>query len=79
MDRYKWVPIADIIIHKEDKSVTVWPEVRHKSTQTSGQYYPSARTIDNRVQSETIKKQVKETTTQDRIPQLSLFSSGRGI
>lgn len=78
IDRYKWVPIADIVIHKEDKSVTVWPDVCHKSTQTGGQFYPSAKAIGNRTKGETIKKLLKE-TTRDRVPQLSLFSSGKGI
>ena len=77
IDQNKWTPITDIIIHREDKTVTAEPETHTRGTQTQGLFYPSQKTITTNKQTETWQKLVK-TISQDRVIQLSTYSPGKG-
>ena len=77
VDKNKWVPIADIVTHKTDKSVSTEPVVKNRGTQTLGIFYQSANTITGKKHIEAWKKTIKA-ATRDRVVDLTTFSAGKG-
>ena len=77
VNKNKWVPIADIVTHKADKSVSTEPAVKNRGTQTQGIFYHSANTIAGKKYIEAWKRAVRA-TTRDRVVELTTFSTGKG-
>ena len=48
----RWIPVTDRVVPKDSKGITVKPSVISTSTQTQGLFYPSARTIATKQQTE---------------------------
>ena len=76
-DHSKWIPIADVDTPMEDKCILVKTDTRSHSTQTCGQFYPSANTITTKKTSEAWQK-LSKTISQDKMLALSLYSTGKG-
>ena len=77
VDKNKWVPIADIVTHKADKSVSVEPVVKNRGTQTQGIFYHSANTIAGKKHIEAWKRAVRA-AARDKAVDLTTFSAGKG-
>jgi hypothetical protein len=77
-DCHKWIPVADITTHTEDKMVHVKSETHSRGTQTHGLFYPSDRTITINKQQEKWKNLVKK-VSRDRALNLSTHSPGKGL
>ena len=73
----RWIPVTDRVVPKDSKGITVKPSVISTSTQTQGLFYPSAKTIATKQQTETNKLLIKS-ASQDRTQHLAEFSSGKG-
>ena len=77
VDKNKWMPIADIVTHKANKSVSTEPVVKNRGTQTQGIFYHSAKTIAGQKHIEAWKRVVRA-ATRDRVVDLTTFSTGKG-
>ena len=77
VDKNKWVPAADIVTHKADKSVSTEPGVKSCATQTQGIFYHSAKTIAGKKHVEAWKRAARA-ATRDRVVDVTTFSAGKG-
>ncbi len=73
----RWIPVTDRVVPKDSKGVSVKPSVVSTSTQTQGLFFPSAKTIASKQQTETNKLLIKS-ASQDRTQHLPEFSPGKG-